>query len=161
MSNCVQILSCPPHTLHHTHTPHTHTHLTPHTPHTHTSHTHLTHTHTHTSHTHTPHTHLTHTPHTHSTSHTHPPPPPPPSQYCFEICLTEKLRRGTLIKACKTNADGKVVVGHHLHYRIQASSEQEMGEWMKRIRASISRNPFLEMLQQRRQRVSKKGPVGL
>ena len=99
------------------------------------------------------HTYRTHT-HTHTLTHTH-------TQHCFEICLNEKLRRGTLIKACKTNADGKVVVGHHLHYRIQASSEDEMAEWMKRIRASISRNPFLEMLQQRRQRVSKKGPVGL
>lgn len=81
-------------------------------------------------------------------------------QHCFEICMSEKLRHGT-IKACKTNAEGKVVVGHHMNYRIQAESATEMDEWMKRIQASISRNPFLEMLQDKRQRVSKTGPVGL
>lgn len=66
-----------------------------------------------------------------------------------------------MIKACKTNAEGKVVVGNHANYRIQASSEDEKKEWMGRIQASISRNPFLEMLQERRQRVTKSGPVGL
>lgn len=81
-------------------------------------------------------------------------------QYCFEICMSEKIRHGT-IKACKTNADGKVVVGHHMNYRIQATSAREMEEWMKRIQASISRNPFLEMLQDKRQKASKSGPVGL
>ena len=86
-----------------------------------------------------------------------------PTSPCPTLFCSRKtnLPRTLLIKACKTNADGKVVVGHHLNYRIQASSEQEKVEWMKRIRASISRNPFLEMLQQRRQRVSRKGPVGL
>ncbi len=74
--------------------------------------------------------------------------------------MSEKLRRGT-IKACKTNADGKVVVGHHMNYRIQAENGREMEEWMKRIQASISRNPFLEMLQDKRQRASKTGPVGM
>lgn len=74
--------------------------------------------------------------------------------------MSEKLRHGT-IKACKTNADGKVVVGHHMNYRIQADSATEMAEWMRRIQASISRNPFLEKLQDKRQRVSNSGPVGL
>lgn len=81
--------------------------------------------------------------------------------HCFEICLNEQLRKGATIKAAKTTGDGKLVVGRHLNYRIQARSEEEKEEWMKRIRASISRNPFLEMLQKRRQRVSKKGPVTL
>ena len=88
-------------------------------------------------------------------------PLPPSLQHCFEICLNEKIQRGTMIKACKTNADGKVVVGNHLHYRIQAANESEKEEWMKRIQASISRNPFFEKLQERRQRVSAKGTVGL
>jgi cytohesin len=40
--------------------------------------------------------------------------------FCFEICLNEKLRTGTLIKACKTKgADHKVVEGRHLNYRMQ------------------------------------------
>lgn len=55
-----------------------------------------------------------------------------------------------------------MVVGHHANYRIQADNLGEKEEWMKRIRASISRNPFLERLQERRQRLSHKdGPVGL
>lgn len=79
----------------------------------------------------------------------------------FEISSSEKIR-GTTIKACKTVSDGRVVVGHHANYRIQAETQQEKEEWMKRINASISRNPFLERLEERRQRLSHKdGPVGL
>ena len=75
--------------------------------------------------------------------------------------MSEKIR-GTTIRACKTVSDGRVVVGHHANYRIQADNEDEKEEWMKRIRASISRNPFLERLQERRQRLSHaEGPVGL
>ena len=82
-------------------------------------------------------------------------------QHVFEISLSEKIR-GTTIKACKTVSDGRVVVGHHANYRIQADTEQDKEEWMKRIRASIARNPFLERLEERRQRLSHKdGPVGL
>ena len=82
-------------------------------------------------------------------------------QHVFEISLCEKIR-GTTIKACKTVSNGQVVVGHHANYRIQADNLQEKEEWMKRIRASISRNPFLERLQERRQRLShNQGTVGL
>lgn len=81
--------------------------------------------------------------------------------HVFEISLSEKIR-GTTIKACKTVSNGQVVVGHHANYRIQADTLQEKEEWKKRIRASISRNPFLERLQERRQRLShNQGPVGL
>lgn len=81
--------------------------------------------------------------------------------HVFEISSCEKIR-GTTIKACKTVSDGRVVVGHHANYRIQADTLEEKEEWKKRIRASISRNPFLERLQERRQRLShQQGPVGL
>ena len=76
-------------------------------------------------------------------------------QHVFEISLSEKIR-GVTIKACKTVSDGRVVVGHHANYLIKADSAEEKAEWMKRIRASISRNPFLERLQERRQRISHK-----
>lgn len=56
-------------------------------------------------------------------------------------------------------ADGKVVTGNHEVYRIQAKSRDEMLEWVKRIRASIASNPLLERLQQRRQRVTNRGPI--
>ena len=56
-------------------------------------------------------------------------------------------------------SDGKVVTGNHEVYRIQAKDHTEMEEWVKRIRASIASNPLLERLQQRRQRISNKGPI--
>lgn len=71
-----------------------------------------------------------------------------------------KVKRGT-IKACKTTGDGKLVVGNHLMYRIQAASEKEKEEWTKRIRASISRNPLLEILQKRMQRVTHDVPINM
>lgn len=52
-----------------------------------------------------------------------------------------------------------MVTGNHQVYRIQASNKEEMDEWIKLINASIASNPFIEMLQQRRQRVSNKGPI--
>ncbi len=79
----------------------------------------------------------------------------------FEISQSEKIQ-GATIKACKTASDGKVVVGHHAYYLIQADNAEDKAEWMKRIRASISRNPFLERLQERRQRISHRdGPIVL
>ena len=79
----------------------------------------------------------------------------------FEISQSEKIH-GATIKACKTVSDGRVVVGHHANYLIQADNAEDKEEWMKRIRASISRNPFLERLQERRQRISHRdGPVVL
>lgn len=39
-----------------------------------------------------------------------------------------------MIKACKTEADGRVVEGNHVVYRISAPSPEEKEEWMKSIR---------------------------
>ncbi len=81
----------------------------------------------------------------------------------FEICSVPTIRishKGT-IKACKTTGDGKLVTGNHQVYRIQAQSDQEKNEWMRRINASIASNPFIEMLQIRRQRITNTGPVML
>jgi cytohesin len=81
---------------------------------------------------------------------------------CFEIISSVPIKqynnKGT-IKACKTTGQGKVVTGNHQVYRIQASSKEEMDEWMKRIKSSIASNPFIEMLQQKRQKVSNRGPI--
>ena len=65
------------------------------------------------------------------------------------------------IKAAKTTDAGKVVTGNHQSYRIHAESEREKNEWMRRVNASIASNPFIELLQRRRQRVSNKGPIML
>ena len=57
-----------------------------------------------------------------------------------------------VIKACKTDSEGKVVEGKHHVYRMSASRVEEKDEWMKCIRASISENPFYDMLAARRKK---------
>lgn len=94
----------------------------------------------------------------------HPPFPPAPlapgdspiclHQNCFE--LYNPSHKGQVIKACKTEADGRVVEGNHVVYRISAPSPEEKEEWMKSIRASISRDPFYDMLATRKRRIANK-----
>ncbi|KAK3529021.1 hypothetical protein QTP70_014418 [Hemibagrus guttatus] len=73
---------------------------------------------------------------------------------CFE--LYNPSHKGQVIKACKTEADGRVVEGNHVVYRISAPTPEEKEEWIKSIRASISRDPFYEMLASRKRRVATK-----
>lgn len=60
---------------------------------------------------------------------------PPPSlvspQNCFELYIPNN--KGQLIKACKTEADGRVVEGNHMVYRISAPTQEEKDEWIKSI----------------------------
>ncbi|ELU02826.1 hypothetical protein CAPTEDRAFT_163136 [Capitella teleta] len=67
---------------------------------------------------------------------------------CFELYATNN----DVIKACKTDSEGKVVEGKHTVYRMSAASEDEREEWIKCIRASISENPFYDMLAARRRK---------
>lgn len=39
-----------------------------------------------------------------------------------------------MIKACKTEADGRVVEGNHTFYRISAPTAEEKEEWMNSIK---------------------------
>lgn len=73
-------------------------------------------------------------------------------KYCFEIFA----RGGTIIKACKTESDGKVVTGHHDIYRICASSNEEREDWIKSIKNSITRDPFYDMLTTRKNKATHK-----
>lgn len=73
---------------------------------------------------------------------------------CFE--LYNSSHKGQVIKACKTEADGKVVEGNHVVYRISAPTPEEKEEWIKSIKASISRDPFYDMLATRKRRVAAK-----
>lgn len=57
-----------------------------------------------------------------------------PPQNCFE--LYNPSHKGQVIKACKTEADGRVVEGNHVVYRISAPSPEEKDEWMKSIRCA-------------------------
>jgi len=50
-------------------------------------------------------------------------------QYCFELFCSGN----EVIKACKTDSDGKVVEGKHTVYRMSASTEEEKQDWIKCI----------------------------
>uniref|UniRef100_H3BB65 Cytohesin 1 n=1 Tax=Latimeria chalumnae TaxID=7897 RepID=H3BB65_LATCH len=71
---------------------------------------------------------------------------------CFELYIPDN--KDQVIKACKTEADGRVVEGNHTVYRISAPTQEEKDEWIKCIKAAISRDPFYEMLAARKKKVS-------
>lgn len=55
-----------------------------------------------------------------------------PAQNCFELYIPDN--KDQVIKACKTEADGRVVEGNHTVYRISAPTPEEKEEWMKCIK---------------------------
>uniref|UniRef100_A0A3B3ST25 Cytohesin 1 n=1 Tax=Paramormyrops kingsleyae TaxID=1676925 RepID=A0A3B3ST25_9TELE len=71
---------------------------------------------------------------------------------CFELFIPDN--KDQVIKACKTEADGRVVEGNHTFYRISAPTAEEKDEWINSIKAAISRDPFYEMLATRKKKVS-------
>lgn len=73
-------------------------------------------------------------------------------KYCFEIYSADNS--SSLIKACKTDSEGKVVEGHHDVYRICAESSQERETWIGCIKASMIFDPFYDMLQARKKKVT-------
>jgi len=66
--------------------------------------------------------------------------------------LYSSLGPGEVIKACKTDADGKVNEGRHTYYRMAASSKEERDQWVSSIRQSISVNPFYDMVAARKKK---------
>merc|ERR1740137_273719 len=70
-------------------------------------------------------------------------------QHCFELFCSGN----EVIKACKTDSEGKVVEGKHTVYRMSASTEEEKDDWIKCIQRSISHNPFYDMLAVRKKKV--------
>lgn len=71
--------------------------------------------------------------------------------HCFELYTSDNRE---VIKAAKMDADGRVVEGRHMTYRMSAGSAEEKEDWMKAIRASISRDPFYEMLATRKKKAT-------
>jgi len=69
--------------------------------------------------------------------------------HCFELFSSGN----EVIKACKTDSEGKVVEGKHTVYRMSASTEDEKEDWIKCIQQSISHNPFYDMLAVRKKKV--------
>ena len=53
-------------------------------------------------------------------------------QNCFELFVSD--HRDQVIKACKTEADGRVVEGNHTFYRISAPTAEEKDEWINSIK---------------------------
>ncbi|KAJ7989506.1 hypothetical protein DPEC_G00305250 [Dallia pectoralis] len=70
-------------------------------------------------------------------------------QYCLEIYNP----RGQKIKACKTKNRGKVMEGKHQSYRISAATAEERDEWIRSIRASITKDPFFDLVEMRKRKV--------
>lgn len=66
--------------------------------------------------------------------------------------LFSALGPGEVIKACKTDTDGKVIEGRHNVYRMSAATSDEKDEWIKAIKTSISHNPFYDMLAARKKK---------
>lgn len=54
------------------------------------------------------------------------------TQNCFELFIPDN--KDQVIKACKTEADGRVVEGNHTFYRISAPTTEEKEEWIKSIK---------------------------
>lgn len=57
--------------------------------------------------------------------------------HCFELYSVSN----DVIKACKTDAEGKVIEGKHSVYRLASSTSDEKNEWTQAIRNSISTHP--------------------
>ncbi|KAL2101387.1 hypothetical protein ACEWY4_003148 [Coilia grayii] len=74
----------------------------------------------------------------------------PHKQFCLELFSPQ----GKKIKACKTETDGKVVMGKHQSYRISAATAEERDEWIKSIRASITKDPFYDLVSARKRKLT-------
>lgn len=66
--------------------------------------------------------------------------------------LFSALGPGEVIKACKTDADGKVNEGRHTYYRMAATTKEESDQWVNSIRQSISVSPFYDMVAARKKK---------
>ena len=69
---------------------------------------------------------------------------------CFELYST--LGPNEVIKACKTADDGRVIEGCHTVYRVYSATAEERDSWVSCIRASISHNPYMDMLAARKRK---------
>ncbi|XP_053508484.1 cytohesin-2 [Ictalurus furcatus] len=75
----------------------------------------------------------------------------PHKQFCFELFIPHS--KGQKIKACKTDPDGKVVMGKHQAYRLNASSAEERDDWVQAIRACITKDPFYDLVSARKKKI--------
>ncbi|KAI4807772.1 hypothetical protein KUCAC02_027558 [Chaenocephalus aceratus] len=72
---------------------------------------------------------------------------------CFELFVSD--HRDQVIKACKTEADGRVVEGNHTFYRISAPTAEEKGRVDQQHQSRHQQRPVsYEMLAARKKKVS-------
>ena len=71
---------------------------------------------------------------------------------CFE--LYSALGPNEVIKACKTDADGRVNEGKHSSYRMYSATAEEKAAWIKAIRQSIRHDPHFDMVAARKKRAN-------
>ncbi|CAK6968862.1 cytohesin-3-like [Scomber scombrus] len=69
--------------------------------------------------------------------------------YCLELYNPQ----GQKIKACKTENKGKVVQGKHQYYRFSAANADERDDWMNAIRASVTKDPFYDLVVLRKRKI--------
>ncbi|KAM8823988.1 cytohesin-2-like [Synchiropus picturatus] len=69
------------------------------------------------------------------------------------FCLKLYSPSGQKIKACKTENRGRVVEGKHSCYKLSAASVDERDDWVRAIRSSVSRNPFYDLVSERKRKV--------
>ncbi|KAG5853991.1 cytohesin 4b [Anguilla anguilla] len=75
--------------------------------------------------------------------------------YCLE--LYNPNSKGQKIKACKTETDGRVVEGKHQSYMISAATAEDRDSWIQSIRASITKDPFYDLVTVRKKKVINNG----
>ncbi|XP_026215916.1 cytohesin-3 [Anabas testudineus] len=68
-------------------------------------------------------------------------------------CLELYNPKGQKIKACKTENKGRVVQGKHQSYKLSAASAEERDNWIDAIRASITKDPFYDLVTLRKRKV--------
>ncbi|XP_022054139.1 cytohesin-4-like [Acanthochromis polyacanthus] len=69
--------------------------------------------------------------------------------YCLELYNP----KGQKIKACKTENKGRVVQGKHQSYKLSAGSAEERDDWIEAIRASITKDPFYDLVSLRKRKI--------
>uniref|UniRef100_A0A8C5HUB4 Cytohesin-3-like n=1 Tax=Gouania willdenowi TaxID=441366 RepID=A0A8C5HUB4_GOUWI len=68
-------------------------------------------------------------------------------------CLELYNSTGFQVKACKTQNRGRVVQGKHQSYKLSATSAEERDDWIDAISASVTKDPFYDLVSVRKRKV--------
>lgn len=75
--------------------------------------------------------------------------------HCFELYLPEHGST-QMIKAAKTDSEGRLIQGKHTTYRMSATSAAAKEEWIICIRKSVSKDPYYDMIAARKRKAGLK-----